>query len=191
MRSKLEIVEEKAKELISLHTSNKNIPCGWKFAFNNRSVHVGLCSYSKRTIFLSKKWAEILSIEKSIDTILHEIAHAMTPDAHHGPVWKAACVKIGANPNRVADVNEEELKEFDLANLSKYAIIHKPIDGEVEVIKQVRRIGSPLFGSYLKGRPGTKGKLYYVEVKHLTSPDIMQYAFKASEKVMKDLEGGL
>jgi hypothetical protein len=34
------------------------------------------------------------------DTCLHEIAHALTPFAGHGPVWQAMCMKIGANPSR-------------------------------------------------------------------------------------------
>jgi predicted SprT family Zn-dependent metalloprotease len=35
-----------------------------------------------------------------VDTILHEIAHALTPGDGHGPAWKAACLRIGAKPVR-------------------------------------------------------------------------------------------
>jgi predicted SprT family Zn-dependent metalloprotease len=36
-----------------------------------------------------------------LDTILHEIAHALAGHkAGHGPAWKAKCAQIGAKPKR-------------------------------------------------------------------------------------------
>lgn len=41
--------------------------------------------------------------DEVLDTLLHEIAHALAgPLAGHGPVWKAACVRVGARPERLA-----------------------------------------------------------------------------------------
>jgi predicted SprT family Zn-dependent metalloprotease len=40
-----------------------------------------------------------------LDTILHEIAHAIhfeeTGDSDHSEGWKRVCVRIGANPKRL------------------------------------------------------------------------------------------
>lgn len=186
MSSILEIIETKAKELISLHTSNNNISHGWKFAYNKRTCHIGLCSYEKKTIFLSRQWAEFLGLERIIDTILHEIAHAMTQGDGHGSKWKRACVMIGANPSRTAsDITPEEINRFNIANRSKYAIIHHLEDGNVEFICEMKRIGKSLYGSKLRDRPESTGRLYYVEYRHIGKPDVMQYAFKASNKDME------
>jgi predicted SprT family Zn-dependent metalloprotease len=35
-----------------------------------------------------------------LDTLLHEIAHALTPGDGHMARWKAKCVEIGAKPQR-------------------------------------------------------------------------------------------
>ena len=34
------------------------------------------------------------------DTILHEVAHALTPGDNHGPLWRRVCRQIGARPER-------------------------------------------------------------------------------------------
>ncbi len=39
-----------------------------------------------------------------LDTLLHEIAHALAgPEAGHGPAWKAVAVRIGATPRACDD----------------------------------------------------------------------------------------
>jgi len=46
--------------------------------------------------------------EQVRDTILHEIAHAIAGHkAGHGWQWKAECRRIGANPNRTADLPQD------------------------------------------------------------------------------------
>ena len=47
--------------------------------------------------------AELNSEEAVKDTILHEIAHALSPQFGHGPAWRQKCLEIGANPNRCYD----------------------------------------------------------------------------------------
>jgi len=75
---------------------------GWTFAWSNRDTrYLGLCNYRKKQIILNKPWVKreggIASADVK-DTILHEIAHAMTPGAGHGKDWKAVCRLIGAIP---------------------------------------------------------------------------------------------
>lgn len=62
-------------------------------------------------IDLSKHWVDALSYDDNRDTILHEIAHALAgPAAGHGEAWKRVCRRIGAKPNRIADLPTEVLK---------------------------------------------------------------------------------
>lgn len=77
---------------------------GWSLAFNNRKSTMGLCSYTKKRITLSRLHIEHDSDEAVRNTILHEIAHALCSKADgHGPVWKAMARKIGARPERCGE----------------------------------------------------------------------------------------
>lgn len=72
----------------------------WRFEFDRAVQRFGVCKYSTRTISLSEKMVRANSFEQCADTVLHEIAHALTPGAKHGPEWKQACRLIGAKPER-------------------------------------------------------------------------------------------
>ena len=74
----------------------------WQFKFGKSKRALGVCKRSTKVIEFSKHWIEVLEDDEIKDTILHEIAHALTPeDKGHGNAWKAACRRIGARPERV------------------------------------------------------------------------------------------
>src|SRR4051794_40057748 len=74
---------------------------GWSFAFNRRKRAMGLCRYSRKTIELSIYLVDRNGFEEILDTILHEIAHALVGPCHgHDAVWKAKCREVGAKPQR-------------------------------------------------------------------------------------------
>lgn len=79
------------------------IELGWSFSFIKRKRTLGLCSYSKKKIFLSIHHMNS-SDDEVKDTILHEIAHALsfTHDKERGHKyhWKKWCRTIGAKPDR-------------------------------------------------------------------------------------------
>lgn len=79
---------------------------GWRFAFDHAKRRAGRCQYSTKTISLSKHYVALnvaTNPEDVLDTILHEIAHALAPGDHHGDMWKAKCIEIGARPKRCYD----------------------------------------------------------------------------------------
>lgn len=51
-------------------------------------------------ITFSRHYADLLTPDEIRDVILHEIAHALAPNAGHGALWKAAARRIGAKPER-------------------------------------------------------------------------------------------
>ena len=61
---------------------------------------LGICKYHTKMITLSKEFVEKAQEDMVKDTILHEIAHALTKGHHHDQVWKAKCVEIGGNGMR-------------------------------------------------------------------------------------------
>lgn len=93
----------------------------WAFRFNQRKRALGICNYTHRRIELSAPFVVRNDESQVRDVILHEIAHALTPPPEpnenpdgmttsvpppaghrpHGPAWRAMCLKIGANPDRL------------------------------------------------------------------------------------------
>lgn len=92
-------IHDKALELMDKHNL---LDCGWHFDFDNAKRRFGQCDFDRKRITLSKFTIEHVSSDDDIiDTILHEIAHAIVGIGHgHDRVWKAKAREIGAIPNR-------------------------------------------------------------------------------------------
>ncbi|MDQ3459375.1 MAG: SprT-like domain-containing protein [Deinococcota bacterium] len=73
----------------------------WTFRFDRARRRFGLCDYGNRTISLSKHLTELNDAAQVRDTLLHEIAHALSPGAGHGPRWRELCSRLGAKPVRL------------------------------------------------------------------------------------------
>jgi len=72
----------------------------WRFAFDHARRRFGCCNFTRKSITLSAYLVN-LNIEDEVrDTILHEIAHALTPGEGHSENWKHACRTVGAKPER-------------------------------------------------------------------------------------------
>ena len=89
-------VKEMAKELFAKHGLDKQ---GWRLEFDTAKRRNGVCRYATKTIGISLHYMKLNTPELVRDTLLHEIAHALTPrDAGHGRQWKQMCAEIGAMP---------------------------------------------------------------------------------------------
>jgi hypothetical protein len=55
-----------------------------------------------KTIELSLPFIQVAAVPEVMDTILHEIAHALTPGGHT-KAWKATAAAIGATPKRCSE----------------------------------------------------------------------------------------
>ena len=98
----LQQAEQLAKELISEHCPE------YIFQFDNAKVRFGYCSWKKKIISLSKHLVLMNNEEQVKDTILHEIAHALTPKQSHNRVWRAKAIEIGCDGSRCYDSNKVE-----------------------------------------------------------------------------------
>lgn len=80
---------------------------GWSFGWANTKRRLGACKYRLRQIEIAEFYALHNPPEKVLDTLRHEIAHALAgPKAGHGPRWKAIARRIGATP-RACDTSHE------------------------------------------------------------------------------------
>ena len=115
--------EKLANELLKKHgLINK----GWRFEFDNATRRFGCCKYRSKRITLSKKLTELNDEENVLDTILHEIAHALTPSHHHDSVWRAKALEIGCDGNRCYSSDEVVTPESKyIAKCSGCGMIHK------------------------------------------------------------------
>jgi predicted SprT family Zn-dependent metalloprotease len=67
----------------------------WEFKVNRRRRALGMCFAESKRLELSSIYIRNNDAEHVQDTILHEIAHALTPDHGHDKVWLAAAMRIG------------------------------------------------------------------------------------------------
>ena len=75
----------------------------WNVAINNTKRTLGQCCHSIKTIKMSKAFFLHMEYEDILDTVLHEIAHALVGPGHgHGEVWKEMAVRLGATPRATA-----------------------------------------------------------------------------------------
>jgi predicted SprT family Zn-dependent metalloprotease len=77
---------------------------GWTFRFDSAKRRFGLCNYTTKTISLSRHLTGLNGEAQVRDTLLHEIAHALTPRSGHGRAWREKCLEIGARPERCLDL---------------------------------------------------------------------------------------
>lgn len=73
---------------------------GWKVAWDNGKRRAGACHYHTRTISLSRHILPGASDEEVRETILHEVAHALTPGHSHDGVWRRKLIEMGGTGAR-------------------------------------------------------------------------------------------
>jgi hypothetical protein len=67
----------------SLASEKSLFETGWRFQWNHSKKRIGLCCYRNKTIQLSLTYAaNVADPEFLRNTLLHEIAHVLTPRHH-------------------------------------------------------------------------------------------------------------
>jgi predicted SprT family Zn-dependent metalloprotease len=71
----------------------------WTFQLNKNKRRLGVCRQHLRRIELSQYYVERNPPEHILDTLIHEIAHAIVGVQHgHDQVWKDMCLELGCAP---------------------------------------------------------------------------------------------
>jgi predicted SprT family Zn-dependent metalloprotease len=95
----LKILSETAAALFAEHRLAE-----WTFGLAPSKRRLGVCKYRRKRIEISGYYARHNPDAAVLDTLLHEIAHALAgPAAKHGPAWRAIAARIGATPRACDD----------------------------------------------------------------------------------------
>jgi predicted SprT family Zn-dependent metalloprotease len=82
---------------------------GWVFVWSKQKKANGYSWHAKKTIGLSMYTTPLRKEDDVLNTILHEIAHALLGAAFgHGRDWKLKAIEVGAIPERCANNTNEE-----------------------------------------------------------------------------------
>jgi predicted SprT family Zn-dependent metalloprotease len=79
----------------------------WKAVITDNRSRLGYCHWTKKTIGLSIYHATGSTDGAIMNTILHEIAHALVGPSNdpHGPKWQRKALEIGCNAERCGYMN--------------------------------------------------------------------------------------
>lgn len=95
------LTRQQARDLaLELMATHGLIEAGWSFRFNRAKGYAGIADLDLREISLSGSMVDVVAPSVVRETILHEIAHALTgedEEEEHGPLWKAKAIEIGAS----------------------------------------------------------------------------------------------
>lgn len=154
--------EELAIELIAKHLPSMN----WQFVWGNKINALGTCNYRKKHIILSRRWVIASPVEVVLDTIIHEIAHALTPGNKHGAIWRSTFKELGGTGERTAS---KKLAKVGISRDHVALPTHHMVDQHGTVIQKYYRkpkqsTYDKIDSYYANGRKAeTLGKLRIVE----------------------------
>lgn len=154
--------EQMAKSLMAEHLDTRV----WSFKWNRRAGSFGLCCYKDNTISLSSVLTPHETEEATRQTILHEIAHALTPGQGHNIIWKRKAMQLGV----VRPRGQRQATAPDLGGVEKLrGVKHVMVYGDKIVKTYMKRPAQKTYERlphiFLKNDPlRTKGRLKIVPI---------------------------
>lgn len=101
----------KAKELFIEHNLTE-----WSFDYDGAVQRLGQCIWIKKNvkmkkITMSRKMSEMRTDKEVMNTLLHEIAHAIDYEqrgtSDHSDIWRKIALSIGCDGNRCSTIDNE------------------------------------------------------------------------------------
>jgi len=141
---------------------------GWRGGLDEAVRRFGCCHLRERRITVSRHLAALNSDEEVLDTILHEIAHALAliehgQDCGHDGRWREIATRIGARPERCFDAEEVATPA------GRYLLVHRDT-GEVFRSYHRRPRLTDLSRRWIRGRrKETEGRLAIVSADRLAA----------------------
>lgn len=124
----MNLITAQAKALVLM---NKHGLSDWTFQWDRKKTGFGFCRPSTKTISLSAPLTKINSDEEVVDTILHEISHALdwvrNKKMGHDWSWKKICIEVGCRPEQYFSEKNVVMDKplYTVRNITTGSIISK------------------------------------------------------------------
>lgn len=103
---------------------------GWFFKLNTNKRRLGVCKRTDKQIEMSVHHVDHATDADIVNTILHEIAHALTPGHMHDDVWRRKALEIGCNGERCGESMKVEFRFVGTCSGCKRTIFrHRRVKG--------------------------------------------------------------
>jgi predicted SprT family Zn-dependent metalloprotease len=146
----MQITLQKTKELgVSLLRQHGLLD--WSFTLDHAKARAGLSNFTKKQISVSREYAQKVTEKELVDTILHEIAHALTGHHHgHDSVWKKTAISIGCSGKRCHETpfSVGQIERFCPKGCFSFTQHRKP-----SKIKLCRKCKSPAQWRFVQNQP--------------------------------------
>ncbi|EWH09361.1 hypothetical protein DS2_13224 [Catenovulum agarivorans DS-2] len=156
---KKHIVKTSFNKLIASYAEQYPDLTGYSLKFNQGKRQLGSCHYLKKQITISAHILEHNPIELQLDTLAHELAHALAyiADGHrgHGRPWQKWARALGATPKART---REPIK-----TQAKYQLVCKRLDKIEELPRSYHKKVS-LKNRYIGGDKSSLNCLYLVDM---------------------------
>lgn len=95
---------------------------GWKLKMDHAKTRLGQCDHGKKVISISSYFmrGKSCNYNKVKNTILHEMAHALTIGHNHDKVWKKKCIELGGDGRVCATMDIPPRNYFIYCKTCKY-----------------------------------------------------------------------
>lgn len=88
---------------------------GWRFKLTRAHKILGNCNYTAKLIGVSRYHIQYGTDAEILDTIKHEIAHALVGVGHgHGPIFQAMAIMLGATPGSKKQVTKSSPHQWKI-----------------------------------------------------------------------------
>ena len=135
----------------------------WELSFDKAKRRAGVCRLTEKAISISLWHVKNNAENVVLDTMLHEFAHAIAfelyKDTKHGSCWKKVAIELGATPKATGKFILPEPPWI----LVSYCSIERLV---VRIAPRFRR-NKNIKKYAIKGRPSTRGCLYYLNAEEL------------------------